>query len=94
MHCREIPSSLNNRLELHSSKFYTIITMVCACLHIKLKKNKNPVTLLSLIHTTNLVTAEEFKNPLAILDYNQGKDDVDRFDGSLEEFSCRRKTVR
>ena len=29
-----------------------------------------------------------------ILDYNQRKGGVDMFDKNLEEFSCRRKTVR
>ena len=50
--------------------------------------------LLSSTHTDSLVTAEESKKPLVILDYNQRKDGVDRFDENLEEFSCRRKTVR
>ena len=42
--------------------------------------------LLSLTHTASLVTAEESKKPLAILDNNQRKGSVNRFDKSLEEF--------
>ena len=58
------------------------------------KRNKKPVVLLSSTHTNSLVTADECKKPLMILDYNQRKGGVDMFDENLEEFSCRRKTVR
>ena len=93
-HRREIPSILNNRMELYSSKFlYNHDDGVCLVAY-QAKKNKKPVMLLSSTHTDSLVTAEESKKPLVILDYNQRKGGVDRFDENLEEFSCRRKTVR
>ena len=50
--------------------------------------------LLSSTHTNSSVTADECKKPLIILNYNQRKGGVDMFDKNLEEFSCRRKTVR
>ena len=34
------------------------------------------------------------KKTLLVLDYNERKGDVDRFDQSIEEFTCRRKTAR
>ena len=49
---------------------------------------------MSSTHTNSSVTADECKKPLMILDYNQRKGDVDMFEENLEEFSCRRKTVR
>ena len=58
------------------------------------KRNKKPVVLLSSTHTNSLVTADECKKPLMLLNYNQRKDGVDMFDENLEKFSCRKKTVR
>ena len=58
------------------------------------KRNKNPVMLLSSTHTHPSVANDESKKPLLVSDYNERKDGVDRFDQSIEEFTCRRKTVR
>ena len=57
------------------------------------KKNKKPIMLLS-SHIDSFVAVGECKKPLAILDYNQEKGGVDRFDKNLKEFSCRSTTVR
>ena len=93
-HRRKIPHSLNNRMELYSSTFlYNHDDGVCLVAY-QAKRNKKPVVLLSSTHTNSLITADECKNQLMILDYNQRKGGVDMFDKNLEEFSCRRKTVR
>ena len=57
------------------------------------KRNKKPVVLLSSTHTNSLVTADECKKPLMILDYNQRKGGVDMFDENLEEFSVAEKQL-
>ena len=81
-------------MELYSSTFlYNHDDGVCLVAY-QAKRNKKPVVLLSSTHTNSSVTAHECKKPLMILDYNQRKSDVDMFDENLEEFSCRRKTVR
>ena len=93
-HRREMSHSLNNRMELYSSTFlYNHHDDVCLVAY-QPKRNKKPVVLLSSTHTNSSVTADECKKPLMILNYNQRKDGVDMFDENLEEFSCRRKTVR
>ena len=92
-HRREIPHSLNKRMELYSSTFlYNHDDGVCLVAY-QSKRNKKPVVLLSSTHTNSSVTADECKKLLMILDYNQSKGGVDMFDENLEEFSCRRKTV-
>ena len=58
------------------------------------KRNKKSVVLLSSTHTNSLVTADECKKQLMILDYNQRKNGVDMFDKNLDEFLCQRETVR
>ena len=68
--------------------------MVYAWLLTKQKKNKNPDMLLSFSHADNLVATNETKKPVMILDYNKRKGEVDMFDKNLEEFLCRRKTVK
>ena len=93
-HRREIPHFLNNRMELYSSTFlYNHDDGVCLVAY-QAKRNKKPVVPLSSTHTNSLVTADKCKKPLIILNYNQRKGGVDMFDKNLEEFLCRRKTVR
>ena len=93
-HRRKIPHSLNNRMEFYSCTFlYNHDDGVCLVAY-QTKRNKKPVVLLSSTHTNSSVTADECKKPFMILDYNQREGDVDMFDENLEEFSCRRKTVR
>ena len=93
-HRREIPTTLNNRIELFSSVFlYNHADSVCLVAY-QAKRNKKLVMLLSSTHTENSVTTDECKKPLMILDYNQRKSGIDMSDENLEEFSCRRKTVR
>ena len=58
------------------------------------KKNKNPVMLLSSTYADNLVATNETKKPVMILNYNKRKGGMDMLDENLEEFSCRRKSVR
>ena len=50
--------------------------------------------LLSATYTENSVTTDQCKKPFKVLVYNQTKGGVDMFDKNLEEFSCRRKTVK
>ena len=93
-HRREIPQFLNNRMELYSSTFlYNHDDGVCLVAN-QAKRSKKPVVLLSSTHTNSSVTADECKKPLMILDYNERKGGVNMFNKNLEEFSCRRKTVR
>ena len=93
-HRREIPTILNNRIEVFSSMFlYNHEDGECLVAY-QVKRNKKLVILLSSTHTENSVTTDECKKPLMILDYNQRKGSVDMFDENLEKFSCRRKTVR
>ena len=47
----------------------------------------------SSIYTNSLVTADECKTPLMILNYKQSKGGVGIFDETVAKFSCRRKTV-
>ena len=75
-HRREIPHSLNNRIELYSSTFlYNHDDGVCLVAY-QAKRNKKPVVLLNSTHTNSSVTTEECKKPLMILDYNQRKGGV------------------
>ena len=94
-HLREIPTTLNNRMELLYTRpcFCIIMKMVCAWLRTKLKETKSAM-LLSSTHTENSVITDECQNLLMILDYNQRKGGVDSFDENLDEVSCRRKTIR
>ena len=50
--------------------------------------------LLNSSHADNLVVTNGTKKPVMILDNNKRKGGVDMFDENLEEFSCRKKTVR
>ena len=58
------------------------------------KKNKLPVIMLSSSHFEGVVSTDEARKPELILDYNKQKGGVDMFDENVEEFSCRKKTVR
>ena len=70
-HRREIPYTLNNRMELYTSTFlYNHDDGVCSVAY-QVKRNKKPVVLMSSTHTNSSVTADECKKPLMILDYNQ-----------------------
>ena len=51
------------------------------------KRNKKPVMLISSTHTDPSVANDESKKPLLVLDYNERKGGVDRFDQSMEEFT-------
>ena len=57
------------------------------------KRNK-VVILLSSSHAGNEVVPENANKPRMILDYNTGKKGVDQMDENVEQFTCRRKTVR
>ena len=93
-HRREVPGSLNRKMEIYSSKFlFNHMNGICLVAY-QAKKNKNPVMLLSTSHADNSVATNETKKTVMILDYNKRKGGVDIFDENLEEFSCRRKTVR
>ena len=95
-HRREIPTTLNNRIELYSSSvfLYNHEDGVCLVAYQAKRNKKKTVMLLSSTHTENSVTTDECKNPLMILDHNQRKGGVEMLDKNLEKFSCQRKTVR
>ena len=93
-HRREVPGSLNRKMEIYSIKFlFNHMNGICLIAY-QAKKNNNPVMLLGSIHADNLVATNETKKPVMILDYNKRKGRVDMFEENLEEFSCRGKTVR
>ena len=93
-HRREIPLTLRQKTELYSSQFvFNHSDGICLVAY-QAKRNKQPVMLLSSTHTEPSVASDESKKPHLILDYNERKGGVDRFDQSIEAFSCRRKTVR
>ena len=50
--------------------------------------------LLSSSHAGNRILPEHANKREIIADYNHGKKGVDQFDQNIEEFTCRRKTVR
>ena len=93
-HCREVLLVLRQKDELYRSKFvFNHRNRICLVAY-QAKRNKNPVILLSSSHSDPSVDSGESKKPQMILDYNANKGGVDIFDQNLEEFSCRRKTVR
>ena len=57
------------------------------------KKNKN-VIMLSSSHSDKKILPHMDNKPAMIADYNFGKKGVDQMDEEVEEFTCRRKTVR
>ena len=93
-HRREVPGSLNRKMEIYSSKFlFNHMNGICLVAY-QAKKNKNPVMLLISSHADNLVAINETKKTVMILDYNKRKGGADMFDKNLENFLCQRKTVR
>ena len=66
-YCREIPHSLNNRMELYLSAFLYNHDDGVSLVAYQAKRNKKPVALLSSTHTNSSVTADECKKPLMIL---------------------------
>ena len=94
-HRREIPTELRN-------KHRPVGSTVCAYDHqnkIVLlsfipKRNKN-VLLLSSSHSGNEAErVDSNQKPTLIMDYNAGKGGVDQLDQNVNEYTCRRKTVR
>jgi len=93
-HRREIPLVMRSKADLYSSRFiFNHDDGICLVAY-QAKKNKGPVMLLSSSHGDTAVESDETKKPLMILEYNARKGGVDMFDQNVEEFSCRRKTVR
>ena len=91
---RDVPRSMVNKMELCNSKFvYNHQDGICLVAY-NAKKNKLPVIMLSLSHFEGVVSTDEARKPEMILDHNKQKGGVDMFDENVEEFSCRRKTVR
>ena len=61
-HCKDIPTTLNNRMELYSYMFlYNHEDGVCLVAY-QAKRNKKPVMLLSSTNTENSVITDEYKN--------------------------------
>ena len=86
--------SMVNKMELYNSKFvYNHQDGICLVAY-QAKKNKLPVIMLSSSHFEGVVSTDEARKPEMILEYNKQKGGVDMFDENVEEFSCRRKTVR
>ena len=92
-HRREIPPLLKVKKPLFESTFLFENTNNITFVSYQSKKNKN-VILLSSSHSSTRCSNDEFKKPEMILCYNEEKGGVDMFDENLEEFSCKRKTVR
>ena len=68
-HPREIPTILNNRIEVFSSMFFYNHEDGECLVAYQAKRNKKLVMLLSSTHTEKSVTTYECKKPLMILDY-------------------------
>ena len=61
-HRREVPWSLNRKMEIYSSRFFfNQVNAICLVAY-QAMKNKNPVMLLSSSHADNLVATNETKN--------------------------------
>ena len=91
---RDVPRSMVNKMELYNSKFvYNHHDRICLVAY-QANKNKLPVIMLSSSHFEGVVSTDEARKPEMILDYHKQKGGVDMFDENVEEFSCRRKTVR
>ena len=91
---RDVPRSMVNKMELYKSKFvYNHQDRICLAAY-QAKKNKLTVIMLSSSHFEGVVSTDEARKPGMILEYNKQKRGVDMFDENMEEFSCRRKTVR
>lgn len=92
-HRREIPAQLRNKKRpVNSSLFVHDHNRKIVLVSYIPKKNKN-VTLLSSSHSGEQRQGPDNK-PALIFDYNVGKKGVDQLDQNVEEYTCRRKTVR
>ena len=93
-HRREIPEDLRNKKRPVTSSLFAFdhenkVTLVS---YIP-KKNKN-VIMLSSSHSGKRIIPAMDNKPEMIAHYNFGKKGVDQLDEEVEEFTCRRKTVR
>ena len=93
-HRREIPEELQNKKRPVTSSLFAFDheNKVMLVSYIP-KRNKN-VVMLSSSHSGNVVFSEMANKPELIHDFNFGKKGVDQLDENVEEFTCRRKTVR
>ena len=92
-HRREVPGSLNRKMEIYSSKFlFNHMNGICLVAY-QAKKNKNPVMLLSSSHADNLVATNETKKPVMILDYNKRKGGVDSLMKIWKNFHAEEKQL-
>ena len=91
---KEIPDHLKQkRRDVLSSEFvYDHENKIVMVSYIP-KRNKN-VVLLSSSHSGCEIVTSHNNKPQMILDYNFGNKGVDQFDQNIEEYTCRRKTVR
>lgn len=93
-HRKEIPEILRDRKRpVESSKFLFDHENKIVIVSYMAKKNKN-VILLSSSHSGSKTLPHHANKPELVLDYNFGKKGVDTMDEAVEEFTCRRKTVR
>ena len=61
-HRREVPGSLERKIEIYSGKFlFNLVNGICLVAY-QAKKNKNPLMLLSSSHADNLVATNKTKN--------------------------------
>jgi hypothetical protein len=91
-HRKEIPDRLKNKNRPVSSTEFSFDHEHGIMLASYIPKRNKNVILLSSSHCSNATV--EGNKPALILDYNYGKKGVDQFDQNIEEFTCRRKTVR
>ena len=91
---RDVPRSMVNKMELYNSQFVYNHQDGISLVAYQAKKNKLPIIMLSSSHFEGVVSTDEARKPEMILDYNKQKGGIDMFDENVEEFSCRRKTVR
>ena len=91
---KEIPDHLKQkRRDVLSSEFVHDHENKIVMVSYIPKRNKN-VVLLSSSHSGCEIVTSHNNKPQMILDYNFGKKGVDQFDQNIEEYTCRRKTVR
>lgn len=95
VHRRDVPPYIRNVAgrPVHDSRFVFDHDNKIQIVSYVPKKNKN-VVLLSSSHSGNQVIDDDLRKPELILDYNKSKGGVDTMDENVEEFTCRRKTVR
>ena len=90
-HRREVPGSLNKKMEICSSKFLFNHVNGILLVAYQAKKNKNPVILLISSHADDLVATNETNKPVMILDYNKRKGGANIFDENWKNIYAKKQ---